>query len=90
MQELGKFSFKINLITNELEKFTSFTINYKLAFVHSFQFLSSLLNSLVNNLRKVDFMYLSQEFDSDSKGFYPYEYMCRFDLRTVSWNFHTY
>ena len=53
MQELGKFNFEINVIPNELEKYTSFNINYNLAFIDSFQFLSSSLNSLVKNLGKM-------------------------------------
>ena len=39
----------------------SFSINSKF-FIHSFQFLSSSLDSLVKNLNKDDFKYLSQEF----------------------------
>ena len=63
----------------------SFNINNKLAFIDSFQFLSSLLDSLVKNLSKDNFKYLSQEFGSDvldlvkQKGFYPYEYMSSFE-----------
>ena len=41
-----------------------FTINNKLSFIDSFQFLSSLLDSLVKNLSKHDFKYLSQEFNN--------------------------
>ena len=40
MQELGKFNLKISVISNELEKGMSFTINNKLNFINSFQFLS--------------------------------------------------
>ena len=40
MQELGKLNIKINVVKNELEKYMSFTINNKLRFVDSFQFLS--------------------------------------------------
>ena len=85
MQELGKFNFKINVIPNGLEKYMSFNVNNKLAFIDIFQFLSSSLDSLVKNLGKDDFKYLSQEFDSDvldlvkQKGFYPYEYMSDFE-----------
>ena len=81
MQELGKFSLKINVIPNGLEKYMSFSINDKLSFIDSFQFLSSSLDSLVKNIAKDDFKYLSQEFDNNvldlvkQKGFYPYEYM---------------
>ena len=64
MQELGKFSFKINVIPNGFKKYLSFNSNNNLVFIDSFQFLSSSLDSLVTNLGKDDFKYLSQEFDS--------------------------
>ena len=60
MQELGKFNFRINIITNGSEKYISFTINNNLSFVDSMQFLSSSLGSLAKNLNKDDFKYLSQ------------------------------
>ena len=47
IQELGKFNLKINVIPNGLEKYMSFTINNKLGFIGSFQFLSSSVISLV-------------------------------------------
>ena len=47
MQELGKSNLKINVIPNGLEKHERFTINYKLSFIDSSQFLSSSLHSLV-------------------------------------------
>ena len=56
----------------------------KLIFIDSFEFLSSLLDSLVKNLSKYDVKYLSQECDSKildlvkQEGFYPYEYMSDF------------
>ena len=62
----------------------SFTIN-KLSFIDSFQFLCSSLESLVKNLSKDDFKYLSQEVDNNvldlvkQKAFYPYEYMTDFE-----------
>ena len=65
MQELGKFDFKINVIPNGLEKYMSFSINNKLAFIINFHFLRSSLDSLVKNLGKDDFKYISQEFDND-------------------------
>ena len=61
MQELGKFNLKINVIPNGLEKYMSFSTNSKLSFIDSFQFLSSSLDSLVKNLNKGHFKYLSQE-----------------------------
>ena len=63
----------------------SFTIDNKLSFIGSSQFLSSSLDSLVKTLNKDDFKYLSQEFDNNvldlvkQKGFYPYEYMTYFE-----------
>ena len=61
-----------------------FTIN-KFTFIDSLQFLSSSLDSLVENLSKDDFEYLGQEFDYDvldlvkEKEFYPDEYMRDFE-----------
>ena len=91
MQELGKVNLKINVVPNKLEKYMSFTINSKLSFIDSFQFPSSSLDSLVKNLNKDDFHYLSQEFGNNvldlvkQKEFYPfihfilYEYMSDFE-----------
>ena len=85
MQELGKFNLKISIIPNELEKYLSFTVNNKLRFIGSFQFLSSSLDSLVKNLNKDYFKCLSQEFNKNKvdlvkqKGFYLYEYMTDFE-----------
>ena len=85
MQELGKFNLKINVIPNGLGKYMSFSINNKLRFIDSYQFLSSSLDSLVKNLNKDNFKYLSQEFENDDddlvkqKEFYPYEYMSNFE-----------
>ena len=59
----------------------SFNINNKLSLIDNFQFLSSSLDSLVKNLNKDDFKYLSQEFYINvldlvkQKRYYPYEYM---------------
>ena len=81
MQELRKFSLKINVIPNGLEKYMSFSFNKKLSFIDNIQFLSSSLDNLVKNLGKDDFKYLSQGFDNNvldlvkQKGFYPSEYM---------------
>ena len=85
MQELGKFNLKINVIPNGSEKYMSSSINNKLNFIGSFQFLSSSLDCLVKNLSKGDFKYLSQEFDNNvldlikQKAFYPYDYMSDFE-----------
>ena len=64
MQELGKFNpkilnLKINVVSNGLEKYKSFTTNNKLSFIESFQFSSSSIDNVVKNLNKNDFKYLS-------------------------------
>ena len=85
MQELGKFNLKTNATPNGLENYMSFSIDNKLSFIDSFQFLNSSLHSLVKNLNKDDFKYLSQEIDNkvldlvNQKGFYPYEYLKDFE-----------
>ena len=60
MQELGKFNPEISAISNGLEKYMSFTTNNKLSFINIFQSLISSLDSLVKNLNKYEFRYLSQ------------------------------
>ena len=52
MRELGKFNLKVSVISNELEKYISFTGNNKLRFIGSFELLSSSLDSKVKNLKK--------------------------------------
>ena len=47
MQEIGKFNLKLSVIPNELEKYITLTINNKLSFIDSFQYLSSSLDSLL-------------------------------------------
>ena len=54
MQELGRLNLKTNVTPNRLEKYMSFTINNKLTFIDSFQFLNFSLHSLVKNLGKDD------------------------------------
>ena len=65
MPELGKFDFKINVITNGLEKHMNSKMNNQLVVIDSFQFLISSLDSLVKNFSKNDFKYFSQEFDNN-------------------------
>ena len=70
MQELDRFNLKIKVIPNGLQKYMSFTISNKLSFIGSFQFylfpISSSLDSLVKNLSKDDFNYLSQGLDNNA------------------------
>ena len=53
MQELGIFSFKVNVTLNGLQKEVSFS--NQLILIDSFQFLRSSLESLVRNLDKDKF-----------------------------------
>ena len=81
MQQLGKFNLNLSVIPNGLERYMSFSINNKLCFIDSFQFLSSSLDSLVKNLGKDDFKYLNQDnvlHLVKQKGFCPYEHMSNF------------
>ena len=68
MQELSKFSLKINVTPNGLEKSMKFSINNKSSLIDSFQLLSSSLDSLVKCLGKYDFKYLSHKFDNNVLG----------------------
>ena len=56
---------KINVIPNGLGKYMSFTINNKLNFIDSFQFLSSSLDNFVKKINKDDFKYLNLELDNN-------------------------
>ena len=55
MQGPGKSTLKINVIPNGLEKYMSFSINNKLSFIDSFQFLSFPLDSLVKKFKQRSF-----------------------------------
>ena len=84
IQEIGKFNFRIYVTRNESGKYMSFNINNNLAFIDSFQFLSSFSDILVKCLGKDNFKYLSQEFDSNvlnlvkKKGIYHYKCVSSF------------
>ena len=62
-----------------------FSINNKLSFIESLQFLSSSLDSLVKNVTKDNFKYFNQEFYNyilnlvKQKGFYLFGYMFNFE-----------
>ena len=49
-EELDKFDFKINVTQSGFQKYMSCSLANKLVLINSFQFLSSLLDSLVKNL----------------------------------------
>ena len=83
-QGLGKSNIKISVVSNGLEKCMSFTINNKLSFIDSSQFLSFSLDRVVKNLNIYGFRYSTHKFDNNisdpakEKGFYPYEYIADF------------
>ena len=65
MQEQGKFNLQMNAIPNGLEKCMRLSMNNKLSFIDTIQFLNSSLNNLVKTLSKDDVKYLSQEFENN-------------------------
>ena len=80
-----KKNLSVNLIPNNMEKYMTFMLGNHLTFIDSFQFMSSSLEKLVDNLPRESFKYTSQQFDEDKldlmikKGVYPYDYMDSFD-----------
>ena len=52
MKELGKLDFKINVLSNGLEKYINFNINNKSIFVDSFKFFKFLSRQFKHNLKK--------------------------------------
>ena len=75
----------INAIPNNMEKYMAFMLGNHLTFLDSFQFMSSSLEKLVNNLSKEALKYTSKMFKGDKldlmaqKGVYPYDYMDSFN-----------
>ena len=88
-KELSKFSVKISVIPNGLEKYMAFTLNKNLLFIDSMLFMNSSLDKLVKNLSDKDFKCLSEEFSNEKlklvkeKGIYPFEYMDSFKIYLV-------
>ena len=99
MQQIGKIGknhtyknkygeeqhLKINAIPDNMEKYMAFMLSNHLNFIDSFQFMSSSLEKLINNLPKEAFKYTSEEFTGNKlslmsqKGVYPYNYMDCFE-----------
>ena len=81
----GKQDLNINAIPNNMEKYMAFMLGNNLTFIDSFQFMSSSLDNLVNNLPKDDLKYTSQVFKDkklnlmSQKGVYPYDFMDSFE-----------
>ena len=79
-----KQDLNINAIPNNMEKYMAFMLGNHLTFIDSFQFMSSSLDKLVNNLPKDDLKYISQVFKGkklnlmSQKGVYPYDFMDSF------------
>ena len=68
-KELSKFSVKISVIPNGLEKCMAFTLNKNLVFIDSMVFMNSSLDKLVKNLSDKDFKYFSEEFSNEQLKF---------------------
>ena len=74
----------INVIPHNMEKYMAFMLGQNLVFIDSFQFMSSSLSNLVNNLPIEAFKYTGEEFQRQQlslmkkKGIYPYDYMDSF------------
>ena len=60
MQEIGKFKQDINVISNKMGKYVAFTLGKHSIVIDSFQFMSSSLEKLVNNLQEETFKYKSK------------------------------
>ena len=75
----------INCIPNNMEKYMAFMLGNHLTFLDSFQFMSSSLENLVNNLPPEALKYTHNRFKKEKfklmkhKGIYPYDFMDSFD-----------
>ena len=81
----NKREMSINVIPCNMEKYMAFMLGRYLLFIDSFQFMSSSLSNLVNNLPAEAFKYTGQVFQGEQfslmkkKGVYPYDYMNSFE-----------
>ena len=83
MQRIHKSKGNITCISNNAEKYISFSIG-QLKFIDSFQFMASSLERLVDATDKSSFKITKSEFGSKAplilrKGVYPYEYIDSLD-----------
>ena len=83
MQRIHKAKGHITCISNNAEKYISFSVA-QLKFLDSFQFMASSLERLVDATDKADFKITKSEFGSKAplilrKGVYPYEYIDSLD-----------
>ena len=80
-----KHEMSINVIPCNMEKYLAFMLGQHLVFIDSFQFMSSSLSNLVNNLPAEAFKHTGQVFQGEQlslmtkKGVYPYDYMNSFE-----------
>ena len=83
-KEGKEHEMKINVIPCNMEKYLAFMLGQHLVFIDSFQFMSSSLSNLVNNLPAEAFKHTGQVFQGEQlslmtkKGVYPYDYMNSF------------
>ena len=83
-KEGKKHEMSINVIPCNMEKYLAFMLGQHLVFIDSFQFMSSSLSNLVNNLPAEAFKHTGQVFQGEQlslmtkKGVYPYDYMNSF------------
>ena len=79
------YEMSINVIPCNMEKYLAFMLGHCLVFIDSFQFMSSSLSNLVNNLPAEAFKHIGQVFQGEQlslmtkKGVYPYDYMNSFE-----------
>ena len=84
-KEGKKHEMSINVIPCNMEKYLAFMLGQNLVFIDSFQFMSSSLSNLVNNLPAEAFKHTGQVFQGEQlslmtkKGVYPYDYMNSFE-----------
>ena len=84
-KEGNKHEMSINVIPCNMEKYMAFMLGRHLVFIDSFQFMSSSLSNLVNNLPAEAFKHTGQVFQGEKlslmtkKGVYPYDYMNSFE-----------
>ena len=84
-KEGTKHEMSINVIPCNMEKYMAFMLGQHLVFIDSFQFMSSSLSNLVNNLPAEAFKHTGQVFQGEKlslmtkKGVYPYDYMNSFE-----------
>ena len=77
----GEEPFNVNVIATNAEKYMATYLDKHLAFIDSFQFMSSSLGNLAKNLPDNKYIHTSEAFQGEklalmkAKGVYPYDYM---------------